>query len=281
MHIEFQQDDVLGTKKLSGQTLFLFFLFFLFTSSRCSAEPSLSLATLKERSAKLASSVLDVDALRQAVQFCEQILAEKPDDFETLVLLSRVCWSLGNHEENVKKQKEWFDRGQKLANKAKMLCPDKPDGHYWHGINYGEWVDRSSIFSKIGAKRIILQDMEKVLALNPKYDGGGAYIVIGRINYLSPGGSYSKAIEYFEKSISLNPRRTTAYLYLGELYLHEHVFDKAEKALKKVLAMEIDPRFAIEARNDRKMAERLIKKLNKKESRFPEQNSIREQSIPQ
>ena len=118
------------------------------------------------------------------------------------------------------------------------------------------------------------RSMNKVLELNPKYDGGGAYIIIGRINYIAPGGSYSKAIECYEKAIDLNPKRTTAYLYLGELYLHEHIFDKAEKNLKKVVSMDADRRYGIEAAEDKISAQKLLKKLSHKENKFPEQDDI-------
>jgi tetratricopeptide (TPR) repeat protein len=191
-----------------------------------------------------------------------------------MVRLSRMCWSLGNHEADKRAQKKWFERGRDLGRRMKEVYPDKADGYYWFGVNYGEWVDRSSIFVKIGAKKIILESMQKVLALDEKYDVGGAFIVIGRINYIAPGGSYSKAIECYERAIALGPRRTTAYLYLGELYLHEHVFDKAEKLFDKVRVMEVDRNYAIEARADRQMAERLFKKLDRKEDHFPEQETI-------
>jgi tetratricopeptide (TPR) repeat protein len=233
-----------------------------------------SLPVLKKSSQKLAADVLNVKALHEAVKVCEKILELNEIDFETRVLFPRVCWSLGNHETEVRDQKKWFARGRDLADVLKKNHPEKPDGYYWYGVNYGEWVDRSSIFSKIGAKKIIMENMDKVIAIDPQYDSGGAYIVVGRINYISPGGKYSKAIECYEKAISIGPRRSTAYVYLGELYLHEHVFDKAEELFKKVLTMETDPRYAIEARDDRKLAETLIKKLDKKDDRFPEQERI-------
>ncbi len=233
-----------------------------------------SVTALKKRGAKLTADVLNVDHLREAVVVCEKILAQQPDDLETLTRLARVCWSLGNHEPEKRDRKKWFARGRDVGKQIKELYPEKPEGYYWHGINYGEWVDLSSIFAKIGAKKVILDNMQKVLALNDKYDAGGAHIVIGRINYIAPGGSYAKAIECYERAIALAPRRTTAYAYLGELYLHEHVFDKAEKLLHQVQTMKFDPAYAIEARDDRKLVEKLLKKLDKKEDRYPEQESI-------
>ncbi len=119
-----------------------------------------------------------------------------------------------------------------------------------------------------------MHDMDRVLELNDKYDNGGAYIIVGRINYISPGGSYEKAIKCYEQAIEMGPRRTTAYLFLGELYLHEHLFEKAEKLLLKVLEMDADKRYAIEARNDKKDARNLLKKLDKIDDHFPEQQTL-------
>lgn len=233
-----------------------------------------SIPELKKLGQKLSEDVLNVSALREAVDIYEKILTQKENDLEAMTSLSQLCWALGNHETEIQTQKKWFARGRDIAEKMKKIYPDKPHGYYWYGVNYGEWVARSSIFLKIGAKKIILDHAEKALSLDEKYDLGGAYIVIGRINYISPGGSYSKAIDCYKQAIAIGPQRSTAYLYLGELYLHEHVFDQAEKLLRKVLTMKVDPRYAIEARDDRKSAERLLKKLDKKDDRFPEQNQI-------
>lgn len=233
-----------------------------------------AVAVLKKKSVQLTDDVMDVAALKEAVTVCEKILEKSPEDLETLILFSRVYWSLGNHEKEKGDQRDLFKKGEEMAEKARDLYSEKADGYYWYGVNYGEWVDRSSIFAKIGAKKIIMENMNKVLEYDDKYDSGGAYIVIGRINYIAPGGSYAKAIECFEKAIALGPRRTTAYLFLGELYLHEHIFEKAEKSLKNVLTMEVDKRYAIEARDDRLAAERLLKKLEKIDDKYPEQEDL-------
>jgi len=199
---------------------FIVLAIFVALAARAPAEESLS--DLKARSVKLSLDLLNVGALRECVDVCGKILAQNEMDLDTRALYSRVCWSLGNLVKEKREQKEWFEKGRDAGQTLKEQHPDQPDGYYWHGVNFGEWVDRSSIFAKIGAKKIILDDMNKVLEVNPNYDGGGAYIIVGRINYIAPGGSYSKAVECYEKAIAINPKRTTAYLYLGELYLHEH-----------------------------------------------------------
>jgi tetratricopeptide (TPR) repeat protein len=233
-----------------------------------------SLSELKKQNVKLTADLFEVSKLKKAIELSESILEKEPNDFETLVLYSRVCWSLGNQEAEKSSQKDWFKKGQEKAEQLKEAYPDKPDGYYWYTVNYGEWVDRSSIFSKIGAKKIIVENMQQVLSLDEKYDSGGAYIVLGRINYIAPGGSYKKAIEYYEKAMNFGPKRTTAFLYLAELYLHEHIFDKAENLLKKVISMEVESRYAIEARADKKTAERLLKKADKLDDHFPSQDDL-------
>jgi len=229
---------------------------------------------LRKKALTLGLNVMDLDSLNTAFSTCEEILASKPDDLPIMALSSRLCWSIGKHQKTEALQKKWFERGRDIGKRIKEMFPDKADGYYWFTVNYGEWVDRSSIFRKIGAKKVILADMEKVLALDPTYDGGGAYIIIGRINYIAPGGSYPKAIECYNKAMELGPKRTTAFLYLGELYLHEHIFDKAEALIRKVLVMEVDPRYSIEAIDDRKAAQKLLKKLDKKEDVFPPQEAV-------
>jgi tetratricopeptide (TPR) repeat protein len=232
------------------------------------------ISSLKEESVAHSQNLLDVDALKTAFSNCEKILDIKDNDFDTMVLYSRLCWSIGKQDKDERSQKQWFAKGREMGKKIKELFPNKADGYYWHTVNYGEWVDRSSIFQKIGAKKIILTDMNRVIELDDKYDGGGAYIVIGRINFIAPGGSYPKAIECYEKAMKIQPKRTTAFLYLAELYLHEHIFDKSQDLFHKVLKMEIDPRYAIEAAGDKIEAAKYLKKSERKEDYFPPQETI-------
>jgi tetratricopeptide (TPR) repeat protein len=232
-----------------------------------------SIINLQEAN-ELAADVMNTNALHRAVFICEKRLDKNLRDFEAKVLLSRLCWSLGNHQKERDDQKNWFERGRDLGEEAKEEFPDKVEGYYWFAVNYGEWVDRASIFSKIGAKKVIVENMEKVLALDESYDSGGAFIALGRINYIAPGGSYAKAVKYYERAIELEPNRTTAYLYLGELYLHEHIFEKASKNLHAVESIEVNPRYLIEARDDRIAVKKLLRKLEKKDDNFPDQETI-------
>jgi tetratricopeptide (TPR) repeat protein len=261
-----------GRVRLAQLSVFCFVLVFSAGSFILASEASVS--ELRQKLAGLTRDVMNVEALQQAVDVCEEILKLKEHDPETLAAYSRVCWSLGNHQKEKRQQKEWFKKGQDLGQELRDLFPKEAAGYYWYAVNYGEFIDRSSIFAKIGAKKVIVGNMEKVIQLNEKYDSGGAYIILGRINFIAPGGSYSKAIEYYEKAIAMGPRRTTGYLYLAELYLHEHIFGKAEKLLQKVLTMEVDPRYAIEGKQDLEAAKRLWKKLDRKEDRFPEQEGL-------
>lgn len=250
-----------------------FFIYSVLAGVTVGAEEK-SMESLRTESLKLANEVLNVESLKKSIGLLEKILDSRPNDRETLALYARVCWSMGNHEKDKGEQKKWFKKGQDLSVKLKENYPDKPDGYYWYGVNYGELVDRSSLFAKIGAKKVIVENMNRVVDLNDQYDSGGAYIILGRINYIAPGGSYAKAIEYYEKAIKLGPKRSTAYLYLGELYLHEHIFDKANQLFTKVIKMEVDPRYGIEGRDDKVDAQKLYKKLDRKDNRFPEQEEL-------
>ena len=80
--------------------------------------------------------------------------------------------------------------------------------------------------------------METVLKLDEGYQGYSAYIGLGRLYLEAPrvlGGDVSKAIEYLEKGVKLNPNNTVMRYYLAEAYEANNRDADAKKQIEAIL----------------------------------------------
>jgi tetratricopeptide (TPR) repeat protein len=206
----------------------------------------------------LCQDLTHVQHLNHALDLCRRSLKRNPDQFEIQVRASRLCWYIGVQLESEEKAKEMFEIGYELAEKMRQRHPDKPDGWYWYAVNYGQHINRSSIFAKIAGAGRIMEYARKTLELAPDYDFGGAYLMVGRINQIIPGGDDRMAEEYFLKAVKIAPKRSTGHLYLGELYHDRRKHEEARREIKMVLEGPPDPRFAVERVLDTPRAKELI-----------------------
>lgn len=209
----------------------------------------------------MSADLCDVEKLSDALDICRKILKKNPDRIDIAARACRLCWSIGVQLESEDRARETFALGVKLAERMKQRHPEKPDGWYWYAVNHGQVIARSSIFAKIGAAGKITEHARKTLELDPSYDGGGAYVMLGRINQMIPGGSDRTAEEYFLKAIKIAPGRTTPHLYLAELYADQKRYDEARRELKQVLESQKDSDYPVERKLDLPPAQELMDEI--------------------
>ena len=209
----------------------------------------------------LSKDLTDIQHLSQALNLCRRMLKKNPDWLEVQARASRLCWYIGVQLDSEEKAKEMFEIGFAQAEKIKQRHPDKPDGWYWYAVNYGQYINRSSIFVKIGGAGKIMEHAKKTLELDPGYDFGGAYLMVGRINQIIPGGDDRVAEEYFRQAVRIAPQRSTGHLYLGELYHDQKKHEEARREIKAVLEGPPDSRFAVERKLDTPRAKELMEEI--------------------
>ncbi len=134
----------------------------------------------------------------------------------TAYLYSRI----GYQQVGVASQTRYYRIGEYLAKKAIGLDEKSPDAHFAYALALGRLTENASSKEKLGYAKLIKREAERVVELNPKH--AGAWHVLGRwhrelanigtfekamINTffggMPPGASYDKAIECFNKCISI------------------------------------------------------------------------------
>jgi tetratricopeptide (TPR) repeat protein len=207
----------------------------------------------------------DLARAREVLAKCQEALLKGEDPYGAYWRMARIEYWIGDHTGNNSEKKRIFEQGIYHAKKAVQKAGDRPEGHYWLGINYGVYGEAKGILKSLSLVKPIKEEMNKVLAFDPSFDDGGADRVLGRVYHELPGfagGSKKKALEHLLKSRELGPRVGLTRIYLADTYLSLDEIEKARQELEFVLAMEPDPKLIPETAEEKEMAR---KRLEKKE----------------
>jgi tetratricopeptide (TPR) repeat protein len=150
-----------------------------------------------------------------AVSLLEAILAEHPDDVETLILAGRVYQSLDEPDKAIDAY-------------SRVLAIDTSRENIYLTLG-GMYMDREAY---VDAKRVYEQ-------LVTNYPGAYAgYFFLGRISAIE--GDSDTARKYFEKTLVLEPDLMESRFALGELYESEKKYKTAAKIYRVILKRDPD-----------------------------------------
>jgi tetratricopeptide (TPR) repeat protein len=199
----------------------------------------------------------DLDKAKEALAKYQDALIRDEDAYGLYWRMARVEYWIGDHTADKTQKKRIFEMGIYYAKKAVALGPDRPEGHYWLGVDYGVYGEAKGVLKSLSLVNPIKDEMNKVLAVDPAYDDGGADRVLGRLYYELPGlfgGSKQKSLEHLLKSVEMGPRVGLTRIYLADTYLAMKEVEKARQELEYVIAMEPDPKLIPETAEEKEMA---------------------------
>ena len=101
-----------------------------------------------------------------------QAATNDPANYEAYWQLSKFDYYLASHTEGDHRDRA-FREGIEAGQTAIELHPDRPEGHFWLGANYGGTLE-SDIFG-LASLLDVRKEMETVLKLNEGYQDGSAY----------------------------------------------------------------------------------------------------------
>ncbi|MCX5902275.1 MAG: TRAP transporter TatT component family protein, partial [Proteobacteria bacterium] len=185
---------------------------------------------------ELARNRTDMVKYREAITCYEQSFAAAPRE-DTAVRLGKSYYWLGSHSaENV--QTELFQKGIDWSKKAIALNPKGAGGHFWLGVNDGKYGESRGILKSLFLVGPIKEEMQQVIAIDPAYEHGGAYRVLGRMFYKLPGfagGGVDKSITNLKKSLEYAPNVSTTHVFLAESYIKQKDYQGAKNELNFVM----------------------------------------------
>lgn len=242
--------------------VFVPILFVVLLAPLCRAQENESLI---QQADSLYAQRGDLAKAKEALGKCQEALIKGEDSYGAYWRMARLEYWIGDHTGNTGDKKRIFEQGIYHGKKAVQLAGDKPEGHYWLGINYGVYGEAKGVLKSLSLVKPIKEEMNKVLAMDPSFDDGGADRVLGRVYHELPGfagGSKEKSLDHLLKSREMGPRVGLTRIYLADTYLSMAEVEKARQELEFVVAMEPDPRLIPETEEEKEMAR---KRLEKKE----------------
>lgn len=205
----------------------------------------------------------DMTKARLAVTALRQAHAADYGNYEAAWKLARATFYVGDRTDNETERDNMFREGIDAGKAAVQLQPDKPDGHFWLGANYGGRAAHSTL-SNFSSFQDIKGEMETVLKLEEGYQGYSAYLGLGRLYLQAPkmlGGDPAKAIEYLEKGVRLNPNNTVMRFHLAEAYEEVDRLADAKKQIETLMSITPEPKYIAEHKQAVENAQKLSEKI--------------------
>lgn len=205
----------------------------------------------------------DMTRARVAVTALRQAHSADYGNYEAAWKLARAAYYVGDRTDNDSERDDMFREGKEAGKAAAKLQPDKPEGHFWLGANYGGEAAHSTL-SNLSSFQDIKREMEAVLKIDESYQGFSAYVGLGRLYLQAPrvlGGDVKKAIEYLEKGIKLNPNNPVMRLYLAQAYESDNRNADAKKQIETLNASTPDASYAAEHKDAVEKAKKLLAKI--------------------
>ena len=218
-----------------------------------------------EKCHELARNRTDMALYREAIQCYEQSFAVAPRE-DTAVKLGKCYYWLGTHAAK-DKQIDLFQKGIDWSKKAIALNPKGAGGHFWLGVNNSKYGEARGILKSLFLVGSIIDSMQQVIAIDPAYEHGGPYRVLGRVYFKLPrfaGGGINKSIENLKKSLEYAPNISTTLLFLAESYIAQKDYQRAQQELNIILSTPAIPGLEPEFTADKEEALRLRAEVNKK-----------------
>ncbi len=203
----------------------------------------------------------DLSKLKECVNSLAQIRNPDNRNFEVEWKFSQYNYFLGKQIEAYEESDKYLKNGESAGKIASKIAPDKPEGYFWYGANIGEQAKRAPLTKGLTSITEIRTAMNKVIEIQPDYQGASAYDALAQIelNTALVGGSDEKAVEYLEKAISLNENNTYLHLHLGQAYLAVNRKTEAKKQLEIVLSAKPNSDFMPEYNESVEQAKKLLK----------------------
>lgn len=205
----------------------------------------------------------DLTKARVAVASLRQARTADYGNYEAAWKLARASFFVGDRTDSASERDDLFREGAEAGKVAVQLQPDKPEGHFWLGANYGGAAQHSTI-ANLSSFQDIKREMEAVLKLQESYEGYSVYLGLGRLYLHAPrvfGGDTQKAIEYLEKGIKLNSNHGLMRFHLAEAYAENNREAEAKKQLQTLITSSFDSKYAAEHNQAVAKARKLLERL--------------------
>lgn len=203
----------------------------------------------------------DLKQLQQGIVMLREAATNDPNNYDANWRLAKFNYYLASHTDGDYRERA-FREGIQAGKAAVALQPNKPEGHFWLGANYGGVLEAEAITS-LASLSDVRNEMNIVLKLEEGYQDGSADMVLGLLDLKAPkivGGDKERAVAEFEKGLQFGKGNAFLRLHLAEAYLAVGRNSDAQQQLNTILSMTPDPNYLPELKEAQAQARQLLEK---------------------
>ena len=205
----------------------------------------------------------DLGRVRDGLETLRRVRAVDFSNYDAAWRVARLNYTLGDHSTDKAEKEKAFREGIEAGEIAVRAEPDKPEGHFWLGANQGGYAQTKGPLYGLSAAESLRKEMETVLKLDEGFQGGSAFMVLGRLDLELPsmlGGDPKRAVETLERGLRYGEQNSLLRLHLAEAYLRVKRMEDARAELNFILNMTPPPEFLPEYKESETKARELLKK---------------------
>lgn len=203
------------------------------------------------------------ERLRAGLDVLKRARAVAPANYDAAWRLARLVYTLGDGAKDDNEREALFREGIEAGDVAVRVAPDKPEGHFWLGANYGGLAKTEGPLAGLSDADKLRHEMEAAQTIDARLYDGSTYMALGRLDLELPewlGGDRQRALTTLEKGLPYGTQNSMLRLQLAKAYLANKKPDDARKQLNFILSMKPDANYLPEYEQCATEARELLKR---------------------
>ena len=207
-------------------------------------------------------------SLEKSERFISLACTERPNDFELLILLSKIKYTHARFiQKDSARQKALLLDGSRIAknavlNHSKFSSTLKESiedssfrilssvtnapkevlpGLYWWAVNQIQYLSNQPVLERLNQRELLEALMHRVLSLDPGFNYSGPYRFFGFLYTRIPGVELTQSETYFKQAINSHPEYLMNSISMAEYY-HQKEGNREQfnTILKNVIGTDIN-----------------------------------------
>ena len=189
------------------------------------------------------------EPISEAIRYFKMALGNPETENEAALYLLKSYYFKAKFSESDKKiKKELLKNGKALGQEFLDQFPDSVEYRYWYLVNLGSWAEVYGIIAAAmeGVADQMRSHSEKIIEIDPDYENGAGYFMLGAVHYKSPYIPFllswpnnAAAIKWLEMSYNTGEAKLAQGVYLSQALYKAGRYDEAIKLLDNIV--EVSP----------------------------------------
>ena len=208
------------------------------------------------------------EPITNAISHFQYALKNSATETDAELYLLKSYYFRGKYvHKNKEKQKADFSEGKNLGERYIKKYPDSAPFRYWYLVNLGSWSEVYGIITaaRKGVADLMKEHSEIIISLDPEYENGGGYFMLGAVHFKSPYIPFflswpdnSDAIKYLTKALNIGEATPNQKVYLAQALYKDGQKNRAIDMLKEVANMQPSTEETVRDWEQIELAEQLL-----------------------